>query len=154
MEYNFETTATAGNLTTKMIFDEINKTSKYKYEVYIASDKYSRYDSIVMVNDKKLIVEHKTRDFNSYQLKIWYNNELMLEKSKYEALKECAEYAKCDGIYYICTLKDGSNYIFDLSKLNVSSSNLYCPKQSCGNKKFIPKEVYKLDIKNALKIVL
>lgn len=152
MDYNFDSTSLNGNKELEVIFDKINKKSKYEFQVLFPDDKFSRYDCIAVCNKKKFYVEHKNRNFSNTFLTCLYDGRLLLEKHKYDALMEKKEVGGYDDVLYISTLTDGTTYIFKLSKVELVLETSYSPNASCTDNGKRNKLVYYLDINTALKL--
>ena len=144
-ENQFKICAAAGNNLMQDLIDYWNRMFKdtYIFTLYIEEDEYSNNDAVLHienVNNGRLmryIVEHKYRAFNRRHLEKVYNNELLLEKSKYLFLNQRANDLDIDGIMYINTLIDGTNIVFkwkaNWEYFNLRPTKRTCPIKSCGD---------------------
>jgi hypothetical protein len=152
MDYNFESTSLNGNNELRVIFEKMNKKSKYEFTIDFPEDKFSSNDCTATCNNKKYLVEHKNRNFTNTFLVCLYDGKLLLEKHKYDCLIEKKELGNYDDVLYISTLTDGTTYIFKLSKVELIPDTSYAPNASCANNGKRTKLVYYLDITTALKL--
>lgn len=152
MDKDFNTCSTAGNNLIIDIFEYLNKQSnKYKFEIIIENDEFSRNDAILILNNRKYLIEHKNRDFNNNFLKKIYKNKFILEKYKFDELQYKQQLYQYDGIYYINSTNDDFHYIFNISNLeNAELTFKYCPRQTCGNQQYKEKKNYLLNVDSAL----
>lgn len=152
MDKDFNTCSTAGNNLIIDIFKYLNRQSKkYNFIIQIEKDEFSRNDAVLIINNKRFLVEHKNRDFNNKFLTKIYKNKFILEKYKFEELQEKQHIYGYNGIYYINSTNDDYHYIFNISYLkDVELTFKYCPRQTCGNTAYKPKKHYLLNIDSAL----
>ena len=152
MDYDFDSTSLNGNKELKVIFEKMNKISKYEFKVVFPDDKFSRYDCIAYCNNKSYLVEHKNRNFTNFWLVNLYDGKLLLEKYKYDSLIEKKENGGYNDILYISTLSDGVTYIFKLSNIKAEVEVSHSPVSSCKNNGKTNKLVYYLEIDKALRL--
>lgn len=157
MNYDFETTAKAGSKAIIDIFTKMNKKTKKIIKIKLLDDyQYSYYDAVAKIGDKVYLVEHKNRNYDDAYLKVIYKGKFIIEEKKYNnLLKTLEQYINnIDGILYICSTKDGINYIFNIKKdMKLEEDILDMDIYSC-NKGYgkTMKKIYYLNIDNALVI--
>jgi hypothetical protein len=152
MDYDFNSTSQNGNNELKIIFEKMNKKSKYEFTIEFPDSQFSRYDCTATCHNKKYLVEHKNRNFSNTVLTCLYDSKLLLEKHKYDSLMERKEEGNFEDVLYISTLTDGTSYIFRLSKSELKLDTSYSPNASCASNGKRNKLVYYLDVAMALKL--
>lgn len=115
------------------IFKQTLSCSSKVNNYYFTEDQYCPVDVIWENNDEKYVGEIKYRSGYTSTDKIIQNGGALLEKSKYDELKEY-QYNSGYTPIYITEFSDGVGYIWDLSDMNnITWSDKFLPKTTNAN---------------------
>lgn len=137
----------------RTFFNDVLTTSTKTTNITFTEDKYCPVDVYWNTDFSFNVGEIKFRSGYSSTSPIIVNEGAMLEKSKYDALKEKQKLSGCTP-YYIVEFNDGVGYIWNLSDMeNVEwkeEKDKY-PRTTCGNTEKTTKAVTYLKLDNAKK---
>jgi len=122
---------------------------KKDFKVKFSNNKYKIADALFEKNGKTALVEHKYRHITDRQLIVKYNNELLLEESKYNNLLKYQKVNNYDYCFYITTIMSGDTFIFNLNHpelINCNKDIRSCPDTTSGNKNYVNKKLLLLDV--------
>ena len=146
----FEKTAEIGNIRLNEMVEYMKMKMKKEIIIIYPSSQYSPFDAIIVIDGKKYLVEYKKRNFDLFYLKLFYDNEFILEVQKHNELVNIMKSKDMDGIIYVNEVSDGKMVLNNITKVKSDSEEIKSKKTTCGFQNRITKEIYKININDSI----